>query len=125
MEQLTILLRNAVGRKLEPIEVHDMACIIADAVLAGGIRRAAMISLFDRNDDEMLSCKSGEWWKTHPARARANNSAVLMRGEVSEIEFYELMHRIEDSGCGEPGVYWTNNKDWGTNPCCRFCSFIQ
>lgn len=125
VEQLTVLLRNAVGRKLEPIEVHDMACIIADAVLAGGIRRAAMISLFDRNDDEMLSCKSGEWWKTHPARARANNSAVLMRGEVSEIEFYELMHRIEDSGCGEPGVYWTNNKDWGTNPCCRFCSFIQ
>lgn len=96
-----------------------MACIIADAVLAGGIRRAAMISLFDRNDEEMLSCKSGEWWKTHPARARANNSAVLMRGEVSEIEFYELMHRIEDSGCGEPGVYWTNNKDWGTNPCCE------
>lgn len=119
IEQLTKLLREAVGRKLEPIEVHDMACIIADAVLAGGIRRAAMICLFDRDDEEMLTCKSGEWWKYYPARARANNSAVLPRGEVSELEFYTLMERVEDSNCGEPGIYWTNNKDWGTNPCCE------
>ena len=117
--QLTVILRAAVGRKLEPIEVHDMACVIADAVLAGGIRRAAMISLFDRNDEAMLTCKAGEWYIVHPARARANNSAVLPRGEVSEKEFATLMKRIEDSGCGEPGVYWTNNKDWGTNPCCE------
>ena len=95
-----------------------MACVIADAVLAGGIRRAAMISLFDRNDEAMLTCKAGEWWKTNPARARSNNSAVLPRGEVTEKEFIQLMKRIEESGCGEPGVYWTNNKDWGTNPCC-------
>lgn len=116
--QLIDVLRGAVGRKLHPIEVHDMACIIADAVLAGGIRRAAMISLFDRDDDEMLACKSGDWWKTHPHRGRSNNSAVLPRGEVTEEEFAELMQRVEASGCGEPGVYWTNNKDWGTNPCC-------
>lgn len=96
-----------------------MACVVADAVLAGGIRRAAMISLFDRFDEAMLTCKSGDWWKDHAARARANNSAVLPRGEVSEEEFAALMKRIEDSGCGEPGVYWTNNKDWGTNPCCE------
>ncbi len=96
-----------------------MACIIADAVLAGGIRRAAMISLFDRDDEEMLTCKAGEWYLTNPARARANNSAVLPRGEVSEAEFKALMKRVEESGCGEPGVYWTNNKDWGTNPCCE------
>jgi ribonucleoside-diphosphate reductase alpha chain len=119
IEQLITLLRKAVGRKLEPIEVHDMACIIADAVLAGGIRRAAMICLFDRDDEAMLTCKSGEWYINHAARARANNSAVLPRGEVSEAEFMSLMKRIEDSGCGEPGVYWTNNKDWGTNPCCE------
>ena len=119
IENLETILRKAVGRKLEPIEVHDMACVIADAVLAGGIRRAAMISLFDRFDEDMLTCKSGDWWKDHAARARANNSAVLPRGEVSEQEFAELMKRIEDSGCGEPGVYWTNNKDWGTNPCCE------
>ena len=119
IENLEVILRKAVGRKLEPIEVHDMACVIADAVLAGGIRRAAMISLFDRTDEAMLTCKAGDWWKDHAARARANNSAVLPRGEVSEAEFAALMKRIEDSGCGEPGVYWTNNKDWGTNPCCE------
>lgn len=119
INQLTVILRSAVGRKLEPVEVHDMACVIADAVLAGGIRRAAMISLFDRNDEAMLTCKAGEWYISHPARARANNSAVLPRGEVTESEFAQLMKRIEDSGCGEPGVYWTNNKDWGTNPCCE------
>ena len=119
IDNLEAILRTAVGRKLEPIEVHDMACVIADAVLAGGIRRAAMISLFDRSDEAMLTCKAGDWWKTAPARARANNSAVLPRGEVTEEEFAQLMKRIEDSGCGEPGVYWTNNKDWGTNPCCE------
>ena len=119
IEQLIVLLRKAIGRKLEPIEVHDMACVIADAVLAGGIRRAAMICLFDRDDEAMLTCKAGEWYINTPARARANNSAVLPRGEVSETEFKNLVKRIEDSGCGEPGVYWTNNKDWGTNPCCE------
>ena len=119
IENLTKLLRSAVGRKLRPVEVHDMSCIIADAVLAGGIRRAAMISLFDRNDEEMLTCKAGEWWVNTPYRARANNSAVLPRGEVTEDEFAKLMKRVEQSGCGEPGVYWTNNKDWGTNPCCE------
>ena len=119
ISNLETILRKAVGRKLEPLEVHDMACVIADAVLAGGIRRAAMISLFDRTDEAMLTCKSGDWWKDSPARARSNNSAVLPRGEVSEAEFAALMKRIEASGCGEPGVYWTNNKDWGTNPCCE------
>lgn len=119
VESLIDLFSKAVGRKLKPIEVHDAACIIADAVLAGGIRRAAMISLFDRWDEEMISCKSGAWWETAPYRGRANNSAVLIRGEVGEEEFKALMKRVEESGCGEPGVYWNNNPDWGTNPCCE------
>jgi len=119
INNLEAILRQAIGRKLRPVEVHDMACVIADAVLAGGIRRAAMISLFDRDDEEMLTCKAGEWYITHPARARSNNSAVLPRDEVTQAEFSDLMKRIEESGCGEPGVYWTNNKDWGTNPCCE------
>lgn len=119
VENLIKILRSAVGRHITALEAHDMCCVIADAVLAGGIRRAAMIALFDRDDEEMLTCKSGEWYLTHPARARANNSAVLPRGEVTETEFRALMQRVQDSGCGEPGVYWTNNKDWGTNPCCE------
>lgn len=118
-EALVQLFYKAVGRKLTPLEVHDAACIIADAVLAGGIRRAAMISLFDRTDESMITCKAGNWWETHPYRARANNSAVLIRGEVTVKEFFSLMKRVEESGCGEPGVYWNNNRDWGTNPCCE------
>lgn len=119
IDQLIVMFRKAVGRKLTSLEVHDMACVIADAVLAGGIRRAAMISLFDRDDELMLKCKSGEWYIEHPYRARSNNSAVLPRGKVSEEEFTKIMKMVEDSGCGEPGVYWTNNEDWGTNPCCE------
>lgn len=119
VENLVELFTGAVGRSLKPIEVHDAACMIADAVLAGGIRRAAMISLFDLDDEEMITCKSGNWWETHPYRARSNNSAVLIRGEVSCDEFVRLMGRVEASGCGEPGVYWNNNRDWGTNPCCE------
>lgn len=119
IDQLITMFRKAVGRKLTSLEVHDMACVIADAVLAGGIRRAAMISLFDRDDELMLKCKSGEWYIDHPYRARSNNSAVLPRGKVSEQEFMKIMKMVEESGCGEPGVYWTNNEDWGTNPCCE------
>lgn len=119
LTQLIEIFNGAIGRQLRPIEVHDAACVIADAVLAGGIRRAAMISLFDRDDEELITCKAGNWWQTHPYRGRANNSAVLVRGEVSEEEFKHLMVRVEESGCGEPGVYWTNNPDWGTNPCCE------
>jgi ribonucleoside-triphosphate reductase len=111
------IFKAAIGRRLVPIEVHDIACIIADAVLAGGIRRAAMISLFDKDDEDMLNSKSGEWYVKYLYRARANNSAVLLRGAVSEPEFYTLMKRVQDSGCGEPGIYWTNDLDWGTNPC--------
>lgn len=118
--------------KLTPLEAHDMMCFIADAVLAGGIRRAAMICLFDRFDEDMLTCKSGPWWELNPQRGRANNSAVLPRGQVSKEEFDSIMARVEASGAGEPGVYWTNNIDWGTNPCCeiglrpnQFCNLTE
>jgi hypothetical protein len=106
------------GTKLTPIEVHDMVCHIADAVLAGGIRRAALISLFSATDEEMIGCKSGNWWETNPQRGRANNSAVLMRHKITKEYFMDLWKRIEASGAGEPGIYLSNDKDWGTNPCC-------
>ena len=77
------------GDKLSPIEVHDMICHIADAVLAGGIRRAAFISLFSADDDEMIACKAGSWWETNPQRGRANNSIVLMRHIVTK-EFLKM-----------------------------------
>ena len=62
LELLESKLKLAVGRQLTSIEVHDIVCIISDAVLAGGIRRAALISLFDRDDEAMLKAKHGEWW---------------------------------------------------------------
>jgi len=120
------------GDKLKPIEVHDIVCHIADAVLAGGIRRAALISLFSADDDEMIACKSGAWWENNPQRGRANNSAVLMRHKITHEFFLDLWKRIELSGAGEPGIYLTNDKDWGTNPCCeialrpyQFCNLCE
>ena len=120
------------GEKLRPIEVHDMVCHIADAVLAGGIRRAALISLFSATDEEMIGCKSGQWWEHNPQRGRANNSAVLMRHKITKEYFMELWKRIEASGAGEPGIYLSNDKDWGTNPCCeialrpfQFCNLTE
>jgi ribonucleoside-diphosphate reductase alpha chain len=120
------------GDKLQPIEVHDMVCHIADAVLAGGIRRAALISLFSADDEEMISCKSGNWWETNPQRGRANNSAALIRHKLTKEFFMDLWKRVELSGAGEPGIYLTNDKDWGTNPCCeialrpfQFCNLCE
>lgn len=107
------------GDKLSTIEVHDIICYIADAVLAGGIRRAALIALFSADDDEMISCKSGNWWESNPQRGRANNSAVLLRHKITRDFFNDLWKRIELSGSGEPGIYLTNDKDWGTNPSLR------
>ena len=127
-----ILEQKTNGDKLRPIEVHDIVCHIADAVLAGGIRRAALISLFSADDDEMLAAKSGAWWELHPQRGRSNNSAVLMRHKITSEFFNEVWKRIELSGAGEPGIYLSNDKDWGTNPCCeialrpyQFCNLCE
>lgn len=115
--QVEKILNSAIGRKLRPLEVHDINCIIADCVLSGGIRRAALISLFDKNDEEMLKCKSGTWWEKSPYRARANNSVVLHRDETTREEFDYILKMCEESKAGEPGIFWTNDYDWGTNPC--------
>lgn len=118
--------------KLTPIEVHDIICHIADAVLTGGIRRAALISLFSADDENMIAAKSGAWWERNPQRGRANNSAVLLRSKATEEFFMNLWEKIKASGAGEPGIYFNNDKDWGTNPCCeialrpyQFCNLCE
>ena len=120
------------GEQLSSVEVHDIICHIADAVLAGGIRRAALISLFSAYDEEMIACKTGNWWENNPQRGRANNSAVLMRHKITKDFFMDLWKRIELSGAGEPGIYFNNDKEWGTNPCCeialrpfQFCNLCE
>jgi ribonucleoside-diphosphate reductase alpha chain len=127
-----ILDRKQNGEKLTSLEAHDMACHIADAVLSGGIRRAALIALFNLDDEEMLTCKFGNWWEQNPQRGRSNNSAVVMRHKIDEEEFFKLWKKIELSGSGEPGIYFSNDKDWGTNPCCeialrpfQFCNLCE
>jgi len=200
----SLLNNKKTGSFLNPIEVHDIVCFIADAVLAGGIRRAALISLFSAKDKNMLNAKSmftindwdytyvngpvneageptkvkathidqvgntyydikvtytepqyGEsekilewvpesdikkylengvlpWYYFQPQRGRSNNSVVLVRSRVTKKKFIELWKEVESSGSGEPGFYLTNDKDWGTNPCCeialrpyQFCNLCE
>jgi ribonucleoside-diphosphate reductase alpha chain len=127
-----ILESKETGDKLTTLEAHDIICHIADAVLAGGIRRAALIALFNADDEQMISCKSGDWWEKNPQRGRANNSACLMRHKITEEFFMDLWKRVELSNAGEPGIYLNNDKDWGTNPCCeialrpnQFCNLCE
>jgi ribonucleoside-diphosphate reductase alpha chain len=124
--------RKENGDKITSLESHDIICHIADAVLSGGIRRAALISLFNLDDEDMLTCKFGNWWEENPQRGRANNSAVVLRHKITEEEFFKLWKKIEMSGSGEPGIYFSNDKDWGTNPCCeialrpyQFCNLCE
>ena len=127
-----VLDRKEDGEQLTPIEAHDIICHIADAVLSGGIRRAALISLFDLHDNEMLMCKHNSWWELNPQRGRANNSAVVIRHKVRKKDFFSLWDKIVASNSGEPGIYFSNDKDWGTNPCCeialrsfQFCNLTE
>ena len=120
--------------KLKPIEVHDIQCHIADAVLAGGIRRAALICGFSPDDEEMLTAKHGAWWETHPERGRANNSAIFYRPDTTKKDFESFWEKVVASGSGEPGIYWTNDSTLNsfTNPCCeiglapfQFCNLCE
>jgi len=120
------------GDQLTTLETHDIVCHIADAVLAGGIRRAALISLFSADDTEIISCKAKEVLELNPQRHRANNSAVLMRHKITKEFFMDLWKRVELGQTGEPGIYFNNDKDWGTNPCCeialrpfQFCNLCE
>ncbi len=127
-----ILEQKENGDKLSSIEVHDIVCHVADAVLAGGIRRAALISLFSIDDEEMIAAKAGNWWETNPQRGRANNSVVIMRHRIKKPQFMDIWERIKASGAGEPGIYFTNDKEYGCNPCCeislrpyQFCNLTE
>ncbi|MGM0674701.1 MAG: recombinase, partial [Spirochaetota bacterium] len=127
-----VVRERGAGSALQPVEVHDIICHIADAVLAGGIRRAALISLFSPGDEAMFSAKSGRWWETHPERARANNSVVVDRNTVSESEFREFWEYAQRSGSGEPGIFFTNDPRYGANPCAeislqpfQFCNLTE
>ena len=89
--------------------------------------------LFSADDEEMLGAKAGAWWELNPQRGRANNSVVVMRHRIDEPTFKRLMEKsVEESRSGEPGFYFSNDKDWGCNPCCeiglrpfQFCNLVE
>ena len=123
-------LTNAGGRKLKPIECHDIVCKIAEIVVVGGVRRSALISLSDLNDDEMRHCKSGEWWKENPQRALANNSANYHESPATGT-FMREWKSLYESKSGERGIFSSKackrqvmknteryeGPTFGTNPC--------
>lgn len=116
IDKLRVMFDRAVGRNLRPIECHDMICTIASAVLAGGIRRSSLISLFSIDDGEMLLCKSPDNFKHGDIRANANNSVVLHRKDCTQEQFLRAMEHNK-RGYGEPGFLFVDDYDHGTNPC--------
>ena len=115
LERIRVVLGAAQGRKLRPVECHRIMCHAADAVLSGGIRRSAMICLFSLDDSEMMHLKTGNWYSTEPWLANSNNSVVLKRDDVKKKQFKRIFGMTRQ--WGEPGFYFTNDYDYGTNPC--------
>lgn len=124
------LFRKASGRRLTPLECHDLMCMIADVVVVGGVRRSAMISLSDLGNEEMARAKSGRWYDNTVYRQLANNSAVYNQ-KPSVSDFLKEWRDLIDSGSGERGIFNRDasrrvvegigrrdpNHDFGTNPC--------
>jgi ribonucleoside-diphosphate reductase alpha chain len=135
LEQIRAILNQLLDNgqvKLKPIDAYDIICHLSDCVVSGGVRRSAMICLFDKNDTEMLHAKDGNWWLDNPQRALSNNSVCLDRATTTKEEWDTIWAEIEASKTGEPGIFWSNNMDWGTNPCCeislrpyQFCNLTE
>ena len=125
---VTKVFKKAAGRKLTPLEVHDIVCKIAEVVVVGGVRRSALISVSDLGDPEVRDCKSGRWWETATQRALANNSAAYDQ-KPSMAVFMDEWVSLMKSGSGERGIYSRygaralaperRDRDLivGTNPC--------
>jgi ribonucleoside-diphosphate reductase alpha chain len=136
-QHIVQIFKQAAGRRLRPIEVFSICTYIAQIVVVGGVRRSATIALFDKDDEEMLTAKSGEWWVDNPQFAMANISAVFEDDPTRE-DFDRFWGVLEHSGSGEPGIFnrkgvWQHLKRHGraihysdgrlipflANPCCE------
>jgi ribonucleoside-triphosphate reductase len=137
--------RNAAGRRLKPIEAHDIMCKIGEVVVVGGVRRSALISLSNLDDFEMAKAKSGQWWETQSQRALANNSAVY-NAKPNTAQFLREWRNLYESKSGERGIFNIDSvrkhvekfgrrdstKVAGTNPCAeiilrpnQFCNLTE
>lgn len=110
------------GRKATPFEVHRLACLIADAVISGGIRRSALLCQFDADDREMLTCKTGGWFSEFPELARANNSAIILPSTPKEV-YENIFSSIKQFG--EPGIIFSFHPDIVYNPCVEVSGYPQ
>jgi len=124
------LFRRAAGRRLTPLECHDLMCVVADVVVVGGVRRSAMISLSDLGSEAMSKAKTGAWYETAVFRQLANNSAVYDQ-KPTVSEFLKEFKALYDSHSGERGIFNRDasrrvveglgrrdpNHEFGTNPC--------
>jgi ribonucleoside-diphosphate reductase alpha chain len=125
---LTVTFSQAVGRRLNSLECHDIVCKIADIVVCGGVRRSALLSLSNLTDERMRSAKTGQWWEANPQRALANNSVCYTEKPDVGIFIKEWLSLYE-SKSGERGIFSRysveallpirrkRNYLWGTNPC--------
>ena len=139
------MFKQSAGRQLKPIECHDLLCKIGSVVVVGGVRRSALISLSDLNDQEMALAKSGEWWNTEGQRALANNSVCYTEKPPIGIFMREWLN-LYNSKSGERGIYnrqsaiskalengrRADGHDFGTNPCSeiilrpyQFCNLTE
>lgn len=115
-ENIKKVIFGAQGRKLTSIEIHDIICFIASSVVSGGVRRSAMIALFDKDDDLMLRAKTGNWWTDNPQRAMANNS--ILTAKEDRLSYREMKQKLQViRQFGEPGVVNVVDYDYTVNPC--------
>lgn len=119
LDNVRSVLNNALGRKLKPVECFDIFGHIANAVLSGGIRRAAGIILFSPDDGEMMNSKTSEHIADNPQRGRANISVKLIRDEINRAQLRRIISRIKDRG--EPGFFLADNRKIVVNPCGEAC----
>ena len=117
MSKIDYVLRRSckIGSKLRTIDAYDIIMHSSDAVLSGGIRRSATLCMFSHDDEEMANAKTGSWFIDNPQRGRSNNSALLIRDEVTKEQFSDLIKKVKQFG--EPGFIWSDNKETLFNPC--------
>ena len=108
-------IKNSDPASLSPIEAYDFIMHMSDAVLSGGIRRAATLCVFSKDDEEMMGAKTGNWFEKNPQRGRSNNSAMLVRNKLTKDEFAEIMRKTREFG--EPGFIMADDEEFGFNPC--------
>ena len=139
------IFKGAKGRKLYPIECHDIMCKIGEVVVVGGVRRSALISLSNLNDDQMRHAKSGKWWDTESQRSLANNS-VAYKNKPEIGTFMREWLSLYESHSGERGIFnrqaainkveenrrRNSEHEFGCNPCSeiilrpyQFCNLTE